>query len=77
MSLSLDRLDQLAAEAEAMPDSDVLMGQCARLAIWCRQTRWHHSVRQEAKRVAKRLDNIVFHGPRAATCNETDPVATK
>ena len=62
MSLSLDTLTEYAEKAEQMPVSAELRGQCLQFAAYLRRTKWHHSVRAEAKELADRFDKVAYSG---------------
>jgi hypothetical protein len=55
MSLDLTTLALYADRSEAMPASDLLGQQCYDFAVYIERTRWHHSVRDEARSLARRF----------------------
>lgn len=58
MSIGLDQLAKYSAQGVGMPSSDLLRQQCLDFADYARRTRWHFSVRSEAKQLAKMFDLI-------------------
>ena len=58
MSLDLEQLTRYASEAERTPMSPTLRGQCVGFAAYLRKTKWHFSVREESKELAKRFEAL-------------------
>lgn len=57
--MDVTTLARYAAEAIGIESSVELVKQCHDFAEYARKTNWHHTVRREAKQIAKMFDEII------------------